>query len=121
MEEVAFSCYHIKMEQIKKYNLNEFENSVCIELLNYLNSAIYQEIENEKSNERPFLEYCEKLFSHPETEHALKIVRERTNYRTPYIKYMLNYDFIGLEDYERKIFRKQRKKRIIKKFLMLLR
>ena len=35
------------MKQIEKYDLWDFEQTTCIELLNYLNSEVHQEVQFE--------------------------------------------------------------------------
>ena len=114
LEETALSCYRIKMKQIEKMNLWEFENSICIELLNYINSAIYQEIEYEDSVQESFEKYCERLFSFSEVQHAIEIVR-KTDYRNRHIELMIQNDISGLEKYERDIFAKNKIKRLLKR------
>lgn len=104
------------MEQIKRKDLWEYEKFVCIELLNYLNSSFYQEIEYEESTLESFDQYCERIFEYEETQHAIEIVENENNYRNKHVELIIEQDIQGLEKYEREVLQQNGKKNIIKKY-----
>lgn len=116
MEEVALSCYRIKMEQIKKLDLWSFEIYVCYELLSYFNSVLYQEIEYENPSLIQFRQICERLFSYSETQHAISVIK-KSKFRNEHIAYMLEEDYDSLEAYERKMCKRNKAKNRVKKLL----
>lgn len=94
LQKVALSCYQIEMKQIEKYSLWDFEPSTCIELLNFMNSAIYQEIQFEKEGGQ-IKKACIEIMSYPEVKQALLVVKEKSKYRNAHINKMLIGDIDG--------------------------
>lgn len=117
LQEVALSCYRIEMEQIKKYDLWEFEPSTCIELLNFMNSAIYQEIQFEEDKGEKVEKVCREILSYPEVKHAISVVQEKSQYRNEHINKMLINDIEGWICCNRKKAKSERIKIVLKRLL----
>lgn len=116
--DVALSCYNIKMQKIKEMGLSEFKVSTCIELLNYLQTCLYQEIEYREKNSISFNDYCKSVLNMEEVKYAIYLVKTQSTYRNAHIRYMIDGDIVGLELYEKELFRKNTIKRYVKKMFL---
>lgn len=118
--EAALSCYRIKMEQIQELQKKEYEHSTCVELLNYLNTYFYQLIEYDNVDKSKFVEIASNVLQIPECKHAIIVVKGSDKYHNAHVDYMLSNDIKGLERYEREMFVRNRRKRIMKKILSIM-
>lgn len=117
LDQVALSCYRIKMDKIAELNLHDFVYSTAVELLNYINSFFYQTAKYE--GEEKLKEVLVSYFALEEMQTAIQTVKGGT-YRNEHVTYMLNKDYDGLAAYEMSRVRKNRKKDIIKRVLQKL-
>ena len=116
--ETALSCYRLKRQQIQKYNLSDFIPSTAIELLNYINIYFYENVLYLNMDRINFIKDCQDVLNLNEVQEAIKIVTEWDKYHTKFIDVILSENKEKI--YENQILekKKNRKKNLIKKFLM---
>ena len=114
LDQVALSCYRIKMDKIEELGLYDFSYTTAVELLNYINSYFYQVAQYE--GETSLKEILPIYLQLPEIQSAITTVKGGT-YRNAHVNYMINEDYVGLAEYELKQVQKNRLKGTIKRVL----
>lgn len=76
----AISCFNIKMDKIKEYNLNRLKKYIAIELINYLNSYIYMELSNNKTTRKEYSIIFNRIVNTVEYKKAVKILKKNNEY-----------------------------------------
>lgn len=115
--EVALSCYNIKMNKMKEMNINDYIVTTSIELVNYINSYFYQLVEFDKLTTEKFEEEVEKTLNMMEVKEAINVVKQYDKYHKIYVDLIISKDILGIYEYERKVYRENKKKRMVKRIL----
>lgn len=105
LEQVALSCYRIKMNKIAEMGLQSFEYSTAVELLNYINSYFYQICKYDGPGALKVR--LLPVMNLDEVQEAMQTV-QKGNYRNEHINYMLNHDYEELINYEMRQIHKNR-------------
>lgn len=120
IEGTALTGYRLKKGLIASYNRPAFMHTTAIELLNYMNSHLYNFLLYKKASEPDFLAEARRIMLLPEVQESTDIVRRVNRYHTLHTDAMLQGSAEALLQAERLYLKKNRLREGLKRICLNL-